>query len=174
MSGAEIVQSSFDYETSKIGPYTLPVKLSHVATENVNNFQVNTFYKAMMLDERALAVFNVNNYCLCVVTRNGMYEVSVNGAPLQELEQWTFQHPLNVPVYEHVGYVKTYHKCLTVYQFPTYLVRELGSNKALGFEEALPEDIVVNPPLSVYKQLIQTDAAAACMRKDGSIVLLSC
>ena len=173
MSGAEIVQSSFDYDTSTIGPFKIPIKLTHVPSETVNNFQISAFYNAMVCDERALAVFNVNNYCLCVVTRNGAYQVPATNTPKLELTQWTFDHPLDIPVYEHIGYVKTYHKCLSISQLPTFLVRELGSDKAIGFSTKLTGNIVTSPPLSLYKQeLIQTDADAVYVTSDGEVVLL--
>lgn len=114
----------------------------------------------MLADERAIAVFNVNNYCLCVVTRNGAYEIPATNTPKLELVQWAFREPLPMPIYEHVGYVKTYHDCLAVSQLPTYLLREVASNKALDFEEPIVGRPQLNPPLSLYRELLKSEAKA--------------
>ena len=114
----------------------------------------------MLADETALAVINVNNYCLCVITRTGAYEVPATDTPRIELAQWSFKEPLKLPIYEAIGYVKSYHKCLAVSQYPNYLLREVGSRKAVGFETAIIGNPEINPKLALYKELIKTDAEA--------------
>ena len=162
-SGDTIVKSSFDYNTSTIGPYTLPIKVNHIPTENVNKFREYKFYEVMLNDPQALAVFNVNNYCLAVLTRYAVYQVPPRDGMKLDLVNWVFKEPLKFPVYEHIGFVKSYHECLAVTQMPTHLIRKVASNKAEDFTETLQCNPVVNPPLQLYKELLNSDAKAVYM-----------
>ncbi len=59
-----IVPSSYDYDTQTIGPYTLPVHIDYAQEYcNGDRFYKYKYYQALLQDENALAVFNVNNYC---------------------------------------------------------------------------------------------------------------
>ena len=158
--GARIVQSTFDFETGTIGPIVTPLRLACIESETFNKFPLYKFYQAMLADETALAVFNVNNYCLCVITRNGAYEVAATDTPKLELAQWSFREPLKLPIYEHIGYIKSHHDCLAVSQYPTFLLREVGSNKAVDFETPIVGNPTIKPKLALYKELIQTEAVA--------------
>ena len=117
----------------------------------------------MLNDSKALAVFNVNNYCLCVVTRTYAYQVPATDTPHLDLVSWMFKEPLNIPVYEHVGYVKSYHDCLAVSQMPNRLIRQVASNKVEDFTETLECEPMVNPPISLYRELLTSDAKAVYM-----------
>ena len=164
--GDTIVKSSYDFETSTIGPYKLPIKINHVETENANLFPEYKFYEALVNDSTALAVFNVNNYCLCVVSKTMAYEKAATDTPKIELVCWPFRHPLNVPTYESIGYVKSYHDCLAVSQMPNSLLRDVATKEVLDFTEPLVCEPFINPPLSLYRELLTSDAKAVYMDKN--------
>lgn len=156
-----IVPSSYDYDTQTIGPYTLPVHIDYAQEYcNGDRFYKYKYYQALLQDENALAVFNVNNYCLCVVCRDHAYETDLNAASKLELLEWRFPFPIEAAVYQHVGFVKSYHDCLAVTQFPTYLIRALGSQKAYELEDEFEGVPLVDPPLSLYRELVNSEAKA--------------
>ncbi|MCM1218888.1 MAG: hypothetical protein NC548_30770 [Lachnospiraceae bacterium] len=156
-----IVPSSYDYDKQCIGPYTLPLDLPYISEYcNGDRFHRYQYYTALLQDEKALAVFNVNNYCLCVVRKDMAYETDLGLNPKLELLQWAFTNVLNVPLYEHVGFIKSYHNCLAVTQLPTYLIRVMGSKKACDFEDDFDGAPMVNPPLSLYRELVNSEAKA--------------
>ena len=167
--GSRIVQSSYDFEKQQIGPIKVPVKLNYIPADSQrNNFCMYRFYEEMLKNPNSLAVFNLNNYCLVVVERTCMYEVSylkVTEKRFSKLEllDWTFSYPIDLPIYNHVGYVKTYHNCWAVSQYPEFLVEDTVTKNLYGFEEKLQCSPVVNPPLSLYRELINSDAQAVYM-----------
>lgn len=166
-SGAKIVQSSYDYDTHTIGPYTLPFTLYYVNEHNEpNRFPVYKYYEALLRDEEAIAVFNVNNYCFCVVRRNMAYECAVRDNEKLDLVNFVYRQPLDIPYYERVGYIKSYHECLAVSQFPTSLVRVANSDTAYQFTEHFDGVPLVDPPLSLYKELLNHEDGAQAVYFD--------
>ena len=155
------MQSSYDYDTHQIGPYTLPIHIDYVAEYcNGDRFYLYKYYKALLDDEDALAVFNVNNYCLCVVRKNLAYETVLDPLSKLELLQWNFPTEMKTTIFERVGFIKTYQDCLAVSQFPTSLIREINSDKAYEFTDKFDGVPLVNPPYSLYRELVNSEAKA--------------
>lgn len=166
MSGGKIVESFYDFDTQQIGPIRLPLNLPYLPEDGAGNrFPIYRYYEELLKDPDALAIFNLNNYCFVLVQRSLVYEVAPtrNYDPKKnklELISWRLPEPLTVPIYNHIGYVKSKHKCLAVSQYPTYLVEDVATKELDGFTQK-PEGVpLVNPPLALYKDLLKTDAEA--------------
>lgn len=161
-SGGEIVQSSFDFDTSTIGPYHIPVKLNYVPESSiVNNIPLYRFYQEMVKSGQALAIFNVNNYCLAILERTCLYEIAPFPSQTKlDLVAWNFSEPITSVVYNHIGYVKTFHKCKAISQYPTYLLADSVTGKIPDFTEQVEGVPLIDPPLSLYRELINSDAKA--------------
>lgn len=166
--GSQIVESFFDFETDTIGPYKIPVHLNYIPElSQTNKFFMYRLYEIMLADADALAVFNLNNYCIVVVTRTGMYEESyyrlTDKAYSNKLEllSWTFDKPLQIPTYNIVGYIKTYQKSWSVTINPYYLIENSATKELDGFTERLKGNVQLNPDFALYKELITNDRAQA-------------
>lgn len=140
-----------------IGPYKVPngPSFSEDAQQS-NPFAHYMFYKLMLDDADILAVFNVNNYCFGILRKNiffmRFYEESE-----KQLPAYIIDPPLNLPNYQHIGYVKTYPKCKTVYHYPWYLIQNADTGEVPGYGNININNPLVNPPLALYKALLNTD-----------------
>lgn len=159
--GSRIVQSFFDYDTSTIGPYTLPVKINYdTSSSQGNSFSVYRFYELLNKHEDALAVFNNNNYCFCLVFKDCLQMVPYRPSDIKpgaSLPVINFETNLPVPTYKHVGWVKTYQDCKAVYSWPWKLIQDIDTGDIWDFENKIEGEPLENPPLSLYKQLIDTE-----------------
>lgn len=165
-SGAKIVESSYDFDKQQIGPYKLPITLPYIPEEcNGDVFYKYKYYTALLQDPNALAVFNLNNACLCVACNTYLYETVLNVNTKLELQQWAFRQPIQPTVFEHIGYERTYQNCLAVSQYPAFLLRVANSLNAFGYEDAIVGDPLVNPPMSLYRELINSEAQAVYFDK---------
>lgn len=160
--GSTIVESSYDYDTQTIGPYVLPLNLPYIpeSCSQGDVFYKYKYYTALLKDDEALAVFNLNNYCLVVVRRYQVYETVLDDESKLELLQWSFTKPLAPIVYSHIGYEKSYHNCLAVSQYPNQLVRAANERNAYGYTDAIEGVPLLDPPLSLYKELLNSEAKA--------------
>lgn len=162
MFGAEIVQSSYDFDTQKIGPYHNPVEV-HCDDKQAsgNAFSFYKFYEIMNQDEQALAVFNVCNAYFGVLRRDRFYERKFIRDDWKKqslvLPDIPFEKPLDIPEYRHIGWVKTYQQCKAVYTYPWKLIQDVCTGELDGFKTKLEGEPLVNPPLSLYKELINTE-----------------
>lgn len=162
MFGGEIVESFYDYETQSIGPYHNPVEV-HFNSELAqgNAFSTYKYYQILNEDEQALAVFNVSNAYFGVLRRDRFYERKFaldnlirRGPALPDIQ---FQTPMELPTYRHIGWVKTYQKCKAVYTYPWKLIQDVNTGKLDGFETSVSGEPLVDPPLTLYKELLNTD-----------------
>lgn len=166
-SGARPVLSSYNYETGMIGPYKVPIAIEYKPQDaqksSVQNYRV---YRALLSDDSAIAAFNNCNNTIVVVCRNHMYTVPTVDNP-SKMEQkairdFSFKEPIYVPSYKHIGYVKTYPQCKAVYEFPWQLIQDVNTGEIWEYENVRLDCVPVeNPPLSLYKALIDTDYKAA-------------
>lgn len=159
--GAKIVRSSYDFDTGMIGPYKVPISLPYVH-ENAGHsmFHEYNYYQALLQDEAAIAVFNLNDYCLCVLTPTRLYQTVLQIDTKLELLSWDFHCSIVKERYQHIGYVRSYHDCLAVSQYPTYLIREVNSQLAEDFTTPITGKPLVDPPLALYKELLNSEAEA--------------
>lgn len=166
-SGSTIVQSSYDYEEQRIGPYVVPVKFNYVPTGGTENaIPVYRFYEELLANDRALAVFNLNNLCLCVVYQHCVVQVSIaKNQPEPGLMQWTFQNPIVVPTLRHVGFIATKPECLAV-TIPPYHLMVNGMGTLLDGFGKLEINALENPPYSLYKELVSKGADAVLFDLD--------
>lgn len=157
--GSEIVEASYNYDSRTIGPYTLPVDI-HYDLESCqgNAFSLYHYYDVLRKDEEALAVFNVNNYCFCVVHNEYMRMIEVgNKYSERVLPSWRFDRPLNPVPYKHIGWVKTYQNCKAVYTWPWKMIQNTETGDVWSFKDKIVGTPLENPPLSLYKKLIETE-----------------
>ena len=155
--GSEIVESFYDYDTHMIGPYYLPVDI-HYDTESCqgNAFSVYRLYEVLNDDEKALAVFNVNNYCFCVVRKDHIRMIPYSYSDHMNLPAWDITPFIQKDTYKHVGWVKTYQKCKATYTWPWKLIQNVNTGEVWSCVEKIKGTPLENPPLSLYKSLIDT------------------
>ena len=165
-SGAEIVQSYYDFDKQQIGPIHVPIHLNYIPELSTHNsFAIYRFYEELVKNTEALAIFNINNYCFVIVERYRVYQAAYSKIAdttrhKLELLNWVLPTPIDVPVYNHIGFVKTYPKCKAVSQYPTYLIADAVTQEIPGFNEPIDGIPLVDPPLALYKELINSDAKA--------------
>lgn len=163
MFGGEIVESFYDYGTQSIGPYHNPVEVHYNAElSSGNSFAKYKYYQIMNEDEEALAVFNVANTYFGVLRKDRFYERKflddslIRGRVL--LPDIIFDTPINIPTYRHVGWIKTYQKCKAVYTYPWKLLQNVETGEIDGFDVKISGDPIIDPPLTLYKELLNTDS----------------
>jgi len=174
--GSEIVESFYDYDSQMIGPYKVPIEIQYNADSCQGNaFSKYTFYELMNKEEGALAVFNVNNYCFCVLYKDAVrmkhYTVGDLSYNKKELPCFSIEPPLDVPEYKHVGWVKTYQKCIAVYTWPWKMIEDTQTKTVWGFKDKLLGEPLENPPLSLYKELISTEHKGVYIDKNTNQVM---
>lgn len=162
MFGGEIVESSYDYDTQTIGPYHNPVEvhLNQFASQG-NSFSRYKYYQILNEDESALAVFNVSNRYFGVLCKDRFYERTFLKDDLirrkRNLPNIQFETPMQIPEYRHIGWIKTYQKCKAVYTYPWKLLQDVNTGELDGFNTKIDGEPLVDPPLVLYKELLDTD-----------------
>lgn len=160
-SGSTIVQSSYDFEEQRIGPYLVPVKFNYVPEGGTSNtIPVYRLYEELLANDKALAVFNLNNLCICVVYEDRVIQRSVAKDKVdEELMQYVYHKPIVVPRLRHVGFVATYQDCMAVTIAPYHLTVNGFGTLSDGFGK-LEINALENPPYSLYKELVNNNAGA--------------
>lgn len=166
-SGSAIVQSSYDYDAQVIGPYVVPVKFNYVPIGGTQNaIPVYRFYEELLANSKALAVFNLNNVCICVLYQDSIIQVPIaKNSQETDLMQWHFQNPIVVPKLRHVGFIATYQECFAVTVAPYHLTVNGMNTLSDGFGK-LEINALENPPYSLYKELVNKGADAVLFDLD--------
>lgn len=162
MYGSEIVESFYDFETKKIGPYTIPIDIQYKEDKSAGNaFSIYRYYDLMQKRTDLLAIFNNNNYCFVALTQTSVELLPYHNSDLyykrNGLPFYPLDTPITLPKYQHIGFVKTYQKCLAIYTWPWKLLGDIGSGVVYDSDCKLSGTPLENPPLSLYKYLIDTD-----------------
>lgn len=159
--GSKIVKSFYDFDTHKIGPYTCPININFNEEDQKNNsIPLRKFYQLFREQEDALAVINNANYCFVVLHTNYVTFEPIDSYDIKTKEQlpvYDYHKNLTVDTYKHVGFIKTYQECKAVYQWPWYLVQSVTTGEVPYIKDKILGEPLVNPPLSLYKELINTD-----------------
>lgn len=162
--GSEPVETSYDYETGKVGLFYCPIKLTPNAhSEIVNTIPLHCFYRLLQNHKDAIAVWNVNNSTIAILTPETLSLRAPNGDTVldgEDLPLWRFDNSILLPEGKHIGYVRTYDKSKVVYHYPWYLYYNAQYNRFLDarFSGCKVEGVpMTDPPLSLYKELIATD-----------------
>lgn len=163
--GAPIVDASYNYETHEIGPYKCPFHIGfHAESSGERGYSEYQFYEIFRLYEDALAVFVVNNYFFCVIHKNRVtYQPFIihddrSRKRLPEVPKGYKMEP--IPTYEHIGYIKTYGQNKNVFAYPDYLVRNVATGEVPYVKDQVSGKPLINPPVTLYKELLKTDAKA--------------
>lgn len=159
--GSKIVQSSYDFDTHKIGPYTCPIDIKY----NLENQQGNAvspyqYYELFRACEDVLAIFNNGNYCFVAIHTDyvSFEPFSASDFKLAEkLPVFPRGKKLSVGTYKHIGYLRTYQDCKAVYQWPWYLIQNVDTGEVPDISDKITGIPMENPPLSLYKELLKTD-----------------
>lgn len=170
--GAPIVSASYNYETQQIGPYTCPIRFQcDLETLGERGYSEYQFYEVFRQYESALAVFVVNNNFFCVL-HNGRITFEPFIHDDVHARKRLPEVPLGVtmqsaPRYEHIGYLKTYGQNKNVYAYPDYLVRRCDTGEVPYVSDKVLGKPMLNPPLTLYKELLKTDAKAVYYDMDS-------
>ena len=170
--GAQIVESFYDFDARQIGPYTLPIEAHCQRVVDVGSraMPLSIYYTFMQKYNNAYAVWGVNNKEIVMYTPTGLVFVvnpSIDGN-FSEMHKQHFRGILKFPAYRHIGYIKTFQRCVSVYPWPWYLFVD-DNNVCLDFGGVTVDDAVENPPLKIYKDLVYSDFDAVYQSVDGSI-----
>ena len=162
--GSEPVEVSYDYDTGKVGPFHCPIKLiPDTHFETVNAIPLHRFYRILQDNRDVIAVWNVNNSTIAVMTSYTLSLRAPNGDTELDgelLPVWNFDRPIVLPEGKHIGYIRTYDKSKVVYHYPWYLYYNEQNKRLLDarFSSCQVDGIPMeNPPLSLYKELLNTE-----------------
>lgn len=162
--GGEIVHASYDYTTGTIGPYTIPTYIHPPEHNNPDNFAMYRYYEVLLGDNEALAVFNNGNYCFAIIRRDMVYMVPyqrvVTRAFADQYTKFKLDPPIQSPVYKHIGYIRTHQECKAVAQLPYFLLQREDTGETPDIQDKVSGTPLVNPQLSLYKLLLDTDYKA--------------
>lgn len=158
--GSLIVHSSYDFDTHKIGPYTCPIDVKYNReAQQGNSVSLYKYYELFREQEDVLAIFNNGNYCFVALHTNYVtFEPfdSYDEKLRAKLPTFGLRQNLGAKVYKHIGFMKTYQECKAVYQWPWYLIQDADGNVPYVNDKVTGE-VLENPPLQLYKMLIETD-----------------
>ena len=153
-----IVESSFDFDTSTIGPYKIPEQLPYSQEFAGNVLPHHSLYTEMLKSRDILAVVDVNGLLFGIIERDRCYLIDTRDN--MEYRHKVFKAPLPIPEYQHIGYRKTYPKTLSVYHYPWYLLQDVKTGEVLDFEGIKVSSPLVEPHVGLYKNLVDTSYEA--------------
>ncbi len=117
----------------------------------------------MQNDKNAIAVWNVNNSTIAVLSQYALRLRAPNGdieLGGELLPVWSFENPIMIPEGIHIGYVRTFDKTKIIYHYPWYLYYNEQYKRFLDYRFGgcgVVGKPKANPPLSLYKELLNTD-----------------
>lgn len=161
--GSEPVEALYDYGARRIGPFRTQIEIlfDHEASP-LNTIPICKFYAILQRNPDAIAVWNVNNSTIAMLTKTQLYLRTPDGGSHfnnEPLPIWNLPMSLMVPEGKHIGWVRTYDKTKVVYHYPWYLCYNEESKRFLDCRFAKEEvkgKPKPNPPLSLYKELLET------------------
>ncbi len=153
----------YDYDERRIGPFRCPIEV--LVDKNagaLNTIPLSNFYKLLQNNKEAVAVWNVNNTNIAMLTNTRLYLRAADGSSYiggDELPIWQLPKPLVIPIGEHIGWVRTIDRTKVVYHYPWYLYYNKEFRRFL--DARFTNDEVKgtprpNPPMSLYKDLLST------------------
>lgn len=163
--GAPIVNASYNYETQEIGPYRCPFHIGyHKESSGERGYSEYQFYEIFRQYDDALAVFVVNNYFFCVLHKHRVtYQpfIGHDDKSRRHLPEVPKNYKMDpIPTYEHIGYIKTYGQNKNVFAYPDYLVRNVATGEVPYVKDKVMGKPLINPPVTLYKELLKTNAKA--------------
>lgn len=133
----------------------MPVTLPFSHDYDGQSLPIYRFYEEMMKSREALAVVDINGNYFGVIEKDGCYLISAKDGI--ESRHKMFNQPLDIPEYRHIGYRKTYPKNLSVFHYPWYLLQDIKTGEVLDFERCIIQEVLVDPHVGLYKNLVNTD-----------------
>lgn len=165
--GGKIYKSSYDTETMMLGPYHLP-NTFYFGGDPAENFEWASLYAMMQRDKDCLGVFDDMGKGFFVVYPTYMHLVYKEENRTVGSVEFTYTYPdIRLSHYIHIGYEKTYQECKAIYKYPDYLLYDTKKGVIVGYDKPLEAAPLVNPPLSIYKDLIDTDYDAVYLDRDN-------
>lgn len=159
--------SSYDYDTRMIHGIDTQIELIGDKDTGMNNsIPIFRFWELMQKNRDAIATWNVNNGTIALLTNNFLYLRNLDGSGHmgnEELPVWKLPNPIQPVFGVHIGYVRTIDKTKLVYHYPWYLFYNPATRQFLDERfagETLIGEPKVNPPMSLYKELLDTDCNA--------------
>ena len=161
--GSAPVEATYEYETGKIGPYKIPIFVDGVASSNsVNLIPLPEFYRAFQQYREAVAVFNLNNNTIGVICANEFFQLGYNGEHyFDKIDSYQLDPPVSVPKVRHIGYVRTFAQCKSIFEKPYYLLQSYAGNVVGFYGYELEGEPVESPPVSLYVELLKNPKAKA-------------
>lgn len=173
--GSEIRKSSYNYELNQIGPYKFIAPIPYLKKYHIEHAEPSRYYlyEAILGNPNALAAFFTSNTYVAIVYP---HKITYVGCYNNELIEYKFETKLEVPKLEHIGYVKTYCECKTIATLPYKLMYNKETQLAYLRDVWVPlqGNPVLNPPLSLYKELLEHEGTEACfiLQQDNKIIYL--
>lgn len=153
----------------KIGPYECPIDIAYNKDLQQGNAVATwRYYQYLQETPSALAIFNNANYCFVILHADCVtFEPFISGDTKLKRKLPSFYRTpaISSKQYECIGYWRTNQPCKAVYQYPWYLIRERNTGEVVDVSVPLQGDPVVDPPLSIYKELIATNYSAVYLDK---------
>ena len=166
-----IIETSFDYVNSTIGPYKVPIKVQpDIQLQQKGSVSPYQYYDMLYKNQDMLAIINVNNYCfLCLYADSIAFTpLSINDIALQnKLPYYPDRYNIQTETYQHIGYIRTEQVCKAAHLLPYHLLR----NERTGYVPYVTEQHInnplINPPLNLYKELLKTEHKAVYYDMDS-------
>ena len=173
--GGEIYRSSYNFDTQSIGPYKSPIDFVY-DTKRCTTSSMSWWYLYLMLHDYsdAVAVFNLNNVMMVVLTPEMTFQKHYAGEDRKHNALMWNKGVIGYEPLTHIGYVKTYTEYKTVFTYPYRLFMD-KTGELIGADNIqLPSGFkpVINPPMAIYKKLLDTSNRVVLQDSDSGDILL--
>lgn len=169
-SGSRIIEASFDFDTQLIGPYYFPLKIHPNKSTNVSSIPIAIMYDNMIADDRILAIFNNCNECMAAMSAKQVWFIPT-------YVKDAFYHPelrkvYNIeggpqqPPWQPIGFERTVINCFDAFIPPFKLIANLNTGVICGFKDKLTCTPMLNPPVTLYKELVATSHRGVYIDKE--------
>lgn len=156
----------------QVGIYNFPSDMLDLNLGEDKPYHIpdSVFYSMMQLYSDALAVFEVRGDELAILTDQLLHLLVKPNIEAISKKTYTFRHknPIIHKTYKHVGYIKTYQPSFLIYQWPYYLLQDTDG-KIVDYDVVVTEQLQEQPPLAIYRDLINTEYDAVYKRADGTL-----
>lgn len=152
------MKSFFDYDTSMIGPYKIPMELGYnpILSQGTKGYEY-MLYKLVNNSKSMLAAFLANNTYIICLDQFGFHERKLDGLYNEKLLHVRFPQPMQIPNVRHVGYWKTYTHCLSISELPWHMFLDMETGTVCGTNGLKIPYATFDPDICIYKELITKD-----------------
>ena len=158
-AGSRLIESSYDYDTTMIGPFSSRIKLGKPSV--AHSIEKYKLYSTLLSSPKYRAVFS-DGRVLGVIATDSFEVIPLNKSKyaVVQTEYYALNNLVPERNYQHIGFERTECLCKDVFIPPFRLLLNPHNNYIMGYNKVIDCKPVINPSVNLYVDLVKTEHKA--------------